>query len=545
MGFSPMIMMGTLMSARPSDGYHVGALLMARTPLARALRAITDQIQTEAAETSPGPSRRSVLAGGAALVAGAGLPLGVAAATPAAAAPAGGGTPRIVVVGAGLAGLTTAYRLRNAGYASTVVEAADRVGGRCWSIRDYFAEGQVAEHGGELIDQSHAAVRQLAQELGLKLDNLLAAEQKGTEPIYWFDGAPYTYAQATADIKLIWQQLHNDVSAASYPTLYNSYTPRGLELDRMSITDYIARYVTPKSSRLGQLLDVAYNIEYGGECSVQSSLNMLYLLAYSGQGQLRIFGPSNEKYHVVGGNDQIPTRLESLLTPQIKLGTRLVALADNQDGTWTVTTKTGSRTSSQVADRVVLTLPFSLLRQVDLTRAGFTGPKALAINELPMGTNSKLQLQFTDRHWRSLGGNGDSYSDTGYQSTWEVTRAQPGKSGILVDYTGGTIGGSYGNQPAATYAATFLTQIEPLFPGITKKWNGRATLDFWKTYPWTLGSYSYWKVGQYTRFSGAEKEAVGSCHFAGEHTSQDFQGYLNGAVESGNRAASEVLAALK
>jgi monoamine oxidase len=518
---------------------------MARTPLARALRTITDQLQTESAEPSPGLSRRSVLVGGAALAAGAGLPLAVSAATPAAAAPAGGGAPRIVVVGAGLAGLTAAYRLRNAGYATTVVEAADRVGGRCWSITDYFAEGQVAEHGGELIDQSHAAVRQLAQELGLKLDNLLAAEQKGTEPIYWFDGAPYTYAQATADIKLIWQQLHNDVSAASYPTLYNSYTPRGLELDRMSITDYIARYVTPKSSRLGQLLDVAYNIEYGGECSVQSSLNMLYLLAYSGQGQLRIFGPSNEKYHVVGGNDQIPARLESLLTPQIKLGTQLVALADNNDGTWTVTTKKGNRSSSQVADRVVLALPFSLLRQVDLTRAGFTGPKALAINELPMGTNSKLQLQFTDRHWRSLGGNGDSYSDTGYQSTWEVTRAQPGTSGILVDYTGGTIGGSYGTQPASAYAATFLKQIEPLFPGITKKWNGRATLDVWKTYPWTQGSYSYWKVGQYTRFSGAEKEAVGSCHFAGEHTSQDFQGYLNGAVESGNRAASEVLAALK
>jgi monoamine oxidase len=70
-------------------------------------------------------------------------------------------------------------------------------------------------------------------------------------------------------------------------------------------------------------------------------------------------------------------------------------------------------------------------------------------------------------------------------------------------------------------------------------------LDFWKTYPWTLGSYSFWKVGQYTAFSGVEKEAVGSCHFAGEHTSQDFQGYLNGAVESGYRAAGEILTALK
>jgi monoamine oxidase len=517
---------------------------MPRTPLTDALLSITGQIAAEdQAGGGRGPSRRRLLQG--AVVLGAGAPLSVGSA-PAWAAPAGAAAPRIVIVGAGLAGLSTAYRLRNAGYTTTVVEAADRVGGRCWSIKGYFAEGQVAEHGGELIDQGHTAVRQLAKELGLTLDNLLAAEQSGTEPIYWFDGAPYTYAQATADIKVIWQQLHSDVSAASYPTLYDNYTERGLQLDHMSITDWITQYVPGGlTSRLGQLLDVAYNIEYGGESSQQSSLNMLYLLAYSGQGQLRIFGPSNEKYHVVGGNDQIPARLESLLRPQINLGTQLVALADNHDGTWIVTTRTGGRTSSQVADHVVLTLPFSLLRQVDLTRAGFTGPKAWAINELPMGTNSKLQLQFTDRHWRTLGGNGDSYSDTGYQSTWEVTRAQPGRSGILVDYTGGTIGASYGNQPASSYAATFLKQIEPLFPGITKKWNGRASLDFWKTYPWTLGSYSYWKVGQYTRFSGAEKEAVGSCHFAGEHTSQDFQGYLNGAVESGNRAATEVLAALK
>ncbi|MCY7374085.1 MAG: FAD-dependent oxidoreductase, partial [Spirochaetaceae bacterium] len=67
----------------------------------------------------------------------------------------------------------------------------------------------------------------------------------------------------------------------------------------------------------------------------------------------------------------------------------------------------------------------------------------------------------------------------------------------------------------------------------------------WKAHPWTLGSYSYWKVGQYTAFSGVEGEPVGTCHFAGEHTSQDFQGYLNGAVETGYRAAGEILAALK
>jgi monoamine oxidase len=510
---------------------------MARTPLASVVQAIASAVATEHQARPTGPTRRTVLRGSVGVAAAAAL--GAAGAAPARAA-----ATRVVVVGAGLAGLSAAYRLRAAGISATVVEAGTRVGGRCWSIRDAFAQGQVAEHGGELIDQNHTAIRQLAQELGLSLDNLLTSEQPGTEPVYYFDGAPYTYAEATNDIKAIWQQLHKDVSAASYPTLYNNYTPRGYELDHMSITDWIRAYVPGgMASRLGRLLDVAYTIEYGGESAVQSSLNMLYLLAYSGQGQLRIFGPSNEKYHVRGGNDQVATRLAQALTGQVQLGTTLTSLKAAADGTWTLGLRAGKRTQSLTADHVVLALPFSLLRSVDLSRAGFPALKLTAIRELPMGTNSKLQLQFTDRIWRQLGNNGDTYADTGYQNTWEVTRGQPGRAGILVDYTGGDIGADFGTGSPDAYARRFLGQIEPVLPGVRAAWNGRATLDFWKTYPWTLGSYSYWKVGQYTSFSGVEKEAVGSCHFAGEHTSQDFQGYLNGAVETGYRAAAEILAA--
>ena len=141
--------------------------------------------------------------------------------------------------------------------------------------------------------------------------------------------------------------------------------------------------------------------------------------------------------------------------------------------------------------------------------------------------------------------NGNTYADTGYQNTWEVTRAQGGNKGILVDYTGGKIGASFGSGTPESRAKQFLGQVEPVLPGATKAWNGRATVDFWPGYRWTKGSYSYWKVGQYTAFAGMERARQGNCHFAGEHTSIDFQGYLNGAVESGQRVASEILADLK
>jgi len=495
-------------------------------------------------------SRREVLRGGAAL----GLATVASLAVDRMGGARAAGAPRIAIVGAGLAGLTCAYRLKQAGYAATVYEASDRVGGRCWTIRGFFDNGQIAEHGGELIDQGHTAIRSLAKELGLTLDNLLAAQLSGTEDFSRFDDEPYEFADATDDLKAIWQQLHKDVSAASYPTLYNLSTQRGRELDHLSITDYINLYVPASrkgydvgpgmQSKLGQLLDIAYTIEYGGESSVQSSLNLLYLIAYSGQGQLRIFGPSNEKYHVRGGNDQITDAMADILGSQVATGKELTAIARNGDGTYSLSFRGGGRAT--VADRVVLALPFSMLRSVDYSRAGFGTLKDTAIRNLPMGTNSKLQLQFRDRHWESLGNNGNTTADTGYQNTWEATRAQPGQTGILVDYTGGIIGDSFAPGTAEARANEFLGQLEPVLPGITGKYiAGKSTLDSWPDYPWTRGSYSYWAVGQYTAFSGVEKERRGNVHFAGEHTSQDFQGYLNGAVETGQRAAAEILADFK
>ena len=453
--------------------------------------------------------------------------------------------PKIAVVGGGLAGLTCAYRLKQAGFAADVYEASTRVGGRCWTIDKDFAP-LVAEHGGELIDQGHQAVRQLSQELGLSLDNLLRAQPNGTEDRFYVNGHDYPLSQLEEDLNAIYQKLHKDVSAASYPTLWNSYTQRGWELDHMSIIDWLDETIPGGSkSDLGRVLDLAYNIEYGAECSEQSSLNLLYLLGYRGLGQFRVFGASNEKYHVRGGNQQITDRLRDALQNQISLGTVLTAIRQNSGGSFTLTFSKDAGNFTVTADHVVLALPFSLLRSVNYSRAGFEPLKVTAIKELPMGTNSKLHVEFENRFWYGVGNNGNTIGDTGYQNTWEVSRGQAGTTGLLVDYTGGNIGASFGSGTPSSRATQFLGQIEPLLPGANANWNGNATIDYWQGDQWTKGSYSYWRVGQYTAFAGMERAEQNGCHFAGEHTSIDFQGYLQGGVETGQRAASEIVQAYK
>src|SRR5262245_12653315 len=181
---------------------------MPRTPLANRLHAAVAHIAQEkqtgnSREGEKGReflTRRDLLKQGAA--AGITLALGAASVSARSA-----GAPRIVIVGAGLAGLTCAYRLKQAGYIARIYEAADRIGGRCWTGRGAFADGQIYEHGGELIDTGHRELRRLIRELGLDTVDLLEAEAAGTDEGYFFDGSAYSHAQATKDFKAVKDKL--------------------------------------------------------------------------------------------------------------------------------------------------------------------------------------------------------------------------------------------------------------------------------------------------------------------------------------------------
>jgi monoamine oxidase len=341
--------------------------------------------------------------------------------------------------------------------------------------------------------------------------------------------------------------LQQQANAAGYPTLYNHYNADGFALDHISVYDWIAKYVPGgHASDLGQLMDVAVNTEYGLDTSQQSALNLVY------------WGPGDEKYHIAVGNQALPMAIANWLPAgSVVLGWRLAAIVTRGDGSVVLTFHTPGGTQEAAFDQVILALPFSVLRKLDYSQAGFDALKVTAITQLGYGTNSKLHLQFDDRYWNGQGpwdvSNGFINTDLPFQSSWDASRAQASADGLLVDYTGGSQGAGY--SPPAPYSTSkssplveqfaqqCLAQLENPWPGITPHYTGRATLSYPTGDSNKLGSYSCWKVGQYTQFSGYEKVAQGNIHFAGEHCSANFQGFMEGGAREGIRAANEILSA--
>ncbi|HXW52429.1 MAG TPA: FAD-dependent oxidoreductase [Candidatus Acidoferrales bacterium] len=461
------------------------------------------------------------------------------------------GAPRVVIVGGGLAGATCAYRLHKSGIPFTLCEANSAFGGRTWTLRNFFDDGQLVEHGGEFISSEHTALRNLCAELSLPLEDLRKAQLPGTEEVYYVKGQTYTWSEMLTDYAKIYPSIANAAKAAPFPTLYNRYTPAGLRFDRMSAREFIVSTIPGGlDSKIGWLMDLDCTTENGGEASDQSALEYIYMLGYmqaltTHSNQDFYLVGTDERYHVVGGNDQVVGKMiKRLPNAMVQPEHALVSLARQSDGSYNLTFKSAMQTVQMQADHVVLALPFTTLRQCDLTQAGFEPRKMLSINKLGMGTNTKMHVQFRDRLWYKLGYNGYTYADDGFQQTYEPSRHQAGAAGILTSYYGGDFGAKFkapSFAPAfAPYVNDFLRGLEPIYPGSTAAYNLKSYMDYWTGDPWHHGSYSYGRVGQYTSFIGIEPVRQGNVHFCGEHCSIQFGGFMNGAVETGEAVAATI-----
>ena len=453
--------------------------------------------------------------------------------------------PVVAIVGGGTAGLTAAYRLRQKGITATVYEASGRIGGRMFSDTATFGyAGQTCELGGELIDTGHKTIRRMAKEFGLALEDKDADITGLTDLVGFFNGRNIPYRDLLREFAPIASAIDDTLATLDVPDNGISYEdPNGGRwIDRLSLDAWFDREGISGIGR--ELVTVAHVIEWGLDADVMNAYDMLCLISTDTK-RIELFGDSDERFHIRGGNDQIPKALaRGLDDGQIQTGQELRRIGQRADGRYVLTFADGCRTSETIADHVVSAIPFKILRDVEL-RLDLPRLKKTAIDELGYGQNSKCMTGHRSRPWRAQGSNGESFSDLAYQNTWDTSQMQPQKPGadhgILTEYTGGSLAVEAGRGGTDDHVDGFLRQIDRVYPGSRAAHTGAAVRMAWNKMPYNRASYSAYLVGQYTKFAGTEGEAVGNLHFAGEHTDFDNQGYMEGAANSGERVAKEIL----
>ncbi|MGI9058530.1 MAG: flavin monoamine oxidase family protein [Ktedonobacteraceae bacterium] len=467
--------------------------------------------------------------------------------------------PRIAIIGAGIAGLNAALTLQDAGLSCDIYEASDRIGGRMHSDSITWTDGLVSEWCGEFIDGDHETLHQLIKRFGLNIIDLGQTRGDRAQSIIYFFNRYYGAEELAEDFQVLAPLLQQQVQETGFPTTHAHYTETGYRLDHLSVYDWIEQYVAGgHNAPLGHLLESACTGYFGLDTHEQSSLNLLYMFGSrdmaSGTTPSR---PLQGSSKIAGGNEQLPLVMaHSLREGGIHLHHQLTALALNRDDSLTLTFATAGGSLEVQCERAILTLPFSALRHIDYQRAGFDSLKRAAIEQLGYGTISKLFLQFDQPYWYQDGPwprahNGFIITDLPIQTLWDASPGQTGASGLLVNYTSGPRGAAYAPPTAysttndsaiiQSYAHNCLQQLERVFPGISPHYTGRAALSYPTGDPHLLGSYSCWKVGQYTAFGRYEGVRQGPVHFAGEHCSVEFQGFMEGGAREGQRAAQEIL----
>ena len=458
----------------------------------------------------------------------------------------------------------TALHLRDFGIDATIYESSLRVGGRMHSERAYWDDGQHTEWCGAMIDSTHAVMRTLARRFSLALLDTHAAWPPRARDTCYLGGAYYPMADASRDFAKIYPVLQDQLAHVNSTTTYANATPTARRLDLMSMRDWIERYVPGGlASPLGRLIKEAYRNEYGREAEELSALNLVLQLGqqttFAQDRQLNVLGYSDQRYILARGSQTLPEAIAARLPAgTVRFGYRLQAIRRRAGGSYELRFERGGVSESIYAERIVLAIPFIALRAVDYSAANFDSAKINAIDNLGYGYHTKLHVQFDKRAWMRPKHpwpeptTGQIWTTLPVQSSLDYSLGQRGADGLIEVFTAGAA--AMLDTPAMPYARAgesaavdrhvrrFFAQLDAIWPGVSSTWNGKATFGNAQADPNILASYSCWLVGQCTTIAGHEARAQGGVHFAGEHTSVEYQGFMEGGAQSGLRAADEILA---
>lgn len=442
---------------------------------------------------------------------------------------------KVAVIGAGFAGLYAAYVLKKAGINATIFEASKRVGGRVFSGRNLLGEGLITELGAEFIDTNHIEARNLAKELGLKevdydKDNQLAKN------LFYFKGQKLN----DADVIKAFQPYVGKLQFHKQKIAENPKARR--EMDYISVAEYLER-ILRLDGWLKDAINLAYLSEYGLECTQQSSLNLLEVMTGDfSKGTFEPYGESDERYKIEGGNDQIASKLAEKLKEQIEFETKLQALKRDASGKYILTFKQDNKAIDVKADAVIMAIPASILKTIQLDKSlNISQEQTNAIQKYQIGLNGKFFMGFNRPIWREQGYRGYLSADRPYISSgWDSSQLLGKPHASYTLFYGGNAN-EYFAQNSNDVKNAALKELEAVYPGISALQNGKVEKFHWATYPFSNGSYSCHGLGHYHEVVPFLGKSVDNLHFAGEHCSYEFQGFMNGALVTGKEAAEKII----
>ncbi|MGW5318328.1 flavin monoamine oxidase family protein [Nocardia thailandica] len=440
----------------------------------------------------------------------------------------------VVVVGAGLAGLTAARELRAAGRRVRVLEARDRVAGR--TLGGSVAGGVPVELGGQWIGTTQIEILALVAELGLETFPTHDAgdaltRYRGTVTRYGDETFGLSGAAALEAGRL---QAELEALAATVSLAAPWTTPAAAELDRRTLDEWL-RANTDDAEALafwGAVVPALFSAE-------PAELSLLHFLFYiKSAGTLDILvgvtGGAQE-LRVVGGTHRISERLAEDLGEAVVLGAPVRSIAHDDAGV-TVTHAGGSVT----AEAVIVTVPPTLAGRLEY-RPALPAARDGLTQQMPMGSVIKVQVAYPTPFWRAAGLSGFAFDLDGALGVTLDNSPPDGSCGVLVGFFEGAHARIAGTRTPAERRAVAVATLVDLFGPQAAEPMDYAEQD-WTAEEYTRGCYGgRLGAGVWTQFGAALSEPVGRIHWAGAETADVWNGYMDGAVRSGRRAAAEVL----
>ena len=432
-------------------------------------------------------------------------------------------SPHVLIAGAGMAGLAAARALQARGARITVFDARDRVGGRVWTLREGFAGRQHAEAGADLIESNQTAVMTLARELRLPLVPILKRGFAfyGTGP----QGRPSMQLGTrhfTAMFAPFWP------AVAAYRLLEGRWSsPIARALARESVAEYVRR-TGGGAAALARLRGLR-----GFFLADPEDLSMIALVDFLASDG---FGGDGATFRVKGGNDRLATAMAAALPSPVQLRVVLRRVRHTVDGV-VATVEDGAGRHQIAGDALIVAMPTTAVRDVRF-EPSLPVAQRDAIATLKYGGATRVLLQFASRFWVRAGRPRAFGSDLSTGAVWDGNEQQPGRAGILSFLSGGR---------AADEMVAILNAEGADGVADRMRWLGRPSrllashVVRWNDDPWVRGGYAFFDPEFDPSGRDLLAHACGRVSFAGEHTSLRWQGYVNGAVESGQRAAAEAL----